>query len=167
LAEEPVMAELRDQIAPGAGAGSLLASDADRERVIGALKAAFVQGMLAMDEFDQRVGQTLASRTCAELAALTADLPAGMTAAQPPRAARARLRPGAVLSVATVLYAGVWPLAFYLPRDWEGQPQAAVNLVAMTGAVYLIVWIVAVAHMLDSRRDKRSRADTAAAPAGK
>ena len=33
-----------------------------------------MQGMLAKDEFDQRVGQAFASRTHAELAVLTADL---------------------------------------------------------------------------------------------
>ena len=37
--------------------------------MIGTLKAAFVAGMLAKDEFDLRVGQALASRTRAELAA--------------------------------------------------------------------------------------------------
>jgi hypothetical protein len=36
--------------------GGLRASHADREQVIGTLKAAFVQGMLAKDEFDLRVG---------------------------------------------------------------------------------------------------------------
>jgi len=69
----------------GRSHGNVRASHADRERVIGTLKAAFVQGMLAKDEFDLRVGQALASRTYAELAVLTADLPAGLTAAQPPR----------------------------------------------------------------------------------
>jgi hypothetical protein len=70
------------------GRGRLRASHADREHVIGMLKAAFVQGRLAKDEFDLRVGQTLASRTCAELAALTADIPAGLigvTGPPPPR----------------------------------------------------------------------------------
>jgi Domain of unknown function (DUF1707) len=60
-----------------AGRGHLRASHADRERVVGSLKAAFVQGRLAKDEFDLRVGQTLAARTYAELAAVIADLPAG------------------------------------------------------------------------------------------
>jgi hypothetical protein len=88
------MAEPGDEIAAGAGGrGHLRASHADREQVIGTLKAAFVQGMLAKDEFDLRVGQTLASRTYAELTAVTADLPAGLTAAQPPRTpARATAR---------------------------------------------------------------------------
>ena len=46
-----------------------------RERVIGVLKTAFVQGTLDRDEFDLRVGHTLMSRTYADLAAITADLP--------------------------------------------------------------------------------------------
>jgi hypothetical protein len=79
-----VMAGPGDEIAAGAGGhGRLRASHADRERVIGTLKAAFVQGMLTKDEFDARVGQGFASRTYAELAAVTADLPAAPTVAQP------------------------------------------------------------------------------------
>jgi hypothetical protein len=66
-----------------AGRGRLRASHADREHVIGVLKYAFVQGMLTKDEFDLRVGQTLASRTYAELTALTADIPAWLAEAQP------------------------------------------------------------------------------------
>jgi len=58
------MAGPGDEIAARAGGrGHLRASHADREQVIGTLKAAFVQGMLAKDEFDLRVGQTLAART--------------------------------------------------------------------------------------------------------
>jgi len=76
-----------------AGRSHLRASHADREQVIGTLKAAFVQGRLTKDEFDLRVGQALTARTYAELAALTADLPAGPAgAASPPRAARAQDR---------------------------------------------------------------------------
>ena len=58
---------------------------ADREQAIDELKAAFVQGRLTKDEFDLRVAQALASRTIGELAVLTADMPAGLTAARPPR----------------------------------------------------------------------------------
>jgi hypothetical protein len=53
--------------------------------VVGVLKAAFVQGRLTKGELDLRVGQALASRTYAELAAVTADLPAGLTDSRPPR----------------------------------------------------------------------------------
>jgi hypothetical protein len=60
-------------------------SRADRERVIEVLKAAFVQERLDRDEFDVRVGRALASRTYADLAALTADItPARLTGSRPP-----------------------------------------------------------------------------------
>ena len=78
---------------PGAQAAGLRASRADRERVIDLLKAAFVQGRLDRDEFDARVGQVLASRTYAELAAVTADLPVELIGTLPPRpTARTRRR---------------------------------------------------------------------------
>jgi len=63
-------------LAAPAGGGRFRASDADRDQVIDVLKTAFVQGRLTKDEFDARVGATLASRTYADLAAHTADIPA-------------------------------------------------------------------------------------------
>ena len=57
--------------------GLLRASDADRERVVDTLKAAFVQGRLTKDELGMRTGLALASRTYGELTAITADIPAG------------------------------------------------------------------------------------------
>jgi type VI protein secretion system component VasF len=83
-----------DPMAAGAtGRGRLRASDADREQAIDVLKAAFVQGRLTKDELDARAGQALASRTCAELAAITADIRPALTAAQPPsKSARAHAR---------------------------------------------------------------------------
>ena len=72
-----------DEMAADAeGRGHLRASHADRERAVSVLKAAFVQGRLAKGEFDLRIAQAFASRTYAELAALSADLPAGLTGAQ-------------------------------------------------------------------------------------
>jgi len=64
------------------------ASHADREQVIDMLKTAFVQGRLAKDELDLRVGQVLASRTYADLGALTADIPIGPARAPSPNPAR-------------------------------------------------------------------------------
>jgi hypothetical protein len=86
--------------ASAGGRGRLRASHADREQVIGTLKAAYVLGMLAKDEFDLRVGQTLASRTCAELTALTADLLAGLTTAQlrPPAREQGHVRQRSALA---------------------------------------------------------------------
>jgi hypothetical protein len=53
------------------------ASTADRERAIDVLKAAFSEGRLTKDEFEQRSSQVYRSRTYAELAVLTGDLPVG------------------------------------------------------------------------------------------
>jgi len=58
------------------GLGRLRASDADREQAIDTLKTAFVQGWLTREQLRQRVGQTLVSRTYAELAAVTDSIPA-------------------------------------------------------------------------------------------
>jgi hypothetical protein len=78
------MAGPGDEIAASAGGrGHLRASHADREHAVNVVKAAFVQGLLAKDEFDLRIGQVLAARTYAQLAALTADIPAGLTAVRP------------------------------------------------------------------------------------
>jgi hypothetical protein len=63
--------------------GQLRTSDADREQAIDVLKAAFVQGQLTKDEFSLRVGRVIASRTYADLGALTADIPGWVTSTQP------------------------------------------------------------------------------------
>jgi len=90
--EAPVVTGPEEQMAAGAaGRGRLRASDADREQVIDTLKAAFVQGWLTKDELSVRAGQVLASRTYAELSAITADIPATLTDAQlPPEPAQVR-----------------------------------------------------------------------------
>jgi hypothetical protein len=157
------MAEPPDPAPAAAGRGHLRASHADREQVIDILKAAFVRGMLTKDEFDLRVGQAFASRTGGELAAFIADLPAGLTTAEPPGPARAQgqarvLRFGAVIAVATMLYAAVWPLALVLPRNGEGEPQAAIRLLVMTTFAYLMISVLAGLELLESRQDKRSGA---------
>jgi hypothetical protein len=53
------------------------ASDADRDRTIDVLRAAAGEGRLTADEFDERLGAALSSRTLGDLAGLTADLVAG------------------------------------------------------------------------------------------
>ena len=59
------------------GYGHVRASAADRERAIDVLKAAFAEGRLTREEHEARVDRAYRSRTYADLAALTADLPAG------------------------------------------------------------------------------------------
>jgi hypothetical protein len=69
---------------PAAGRDRLRAGHADREQVIEALKTAFVDGRLTKNELDARTGRALAARTYADLAALTADIPAQPAAAVMP-----------------------------------------------------------------------------------
>jgi hypothetical protein len=135
-----------------AGRGRFRASRADREHVIDVLKNAFVQGLLTKDEFDMRVGQTLASRTYAELAALTADIPAGLAEVHP-------LPSSAVPQVASP--------ANNVVNSFAG---ATLGVLAMTAALFLgnyelFFFVVAVtlgtlftagARMICSSRKKRA-----------
>ena len=149
--------------AAAAGRGRLRVSHADREQVIDTLKAAFVQGMLAKDEFDLRVSQAFASRTYAELAAVTADIPAEPTAAQPPRPARTpdviMQRPGRMMAVATAFCAGVWAFVFLAPwpRNSEGDPpHPLIYLFFLTNLAYLFAVLIGLLSMVALWREKRS-----------
>ena len=153
-----------DQAADAAARGHLRASHADREQVINVLKAAFVQGRLAKDELHARVDQTFASRTYAELAAITADLPAGLARPEPVRRpARGEgeqpvARPGPVIGVATGLYAGVWPLALLVPwpQGADGDSVMPAVLIFTATLVYLLVVLISVGYMFAARREKHS-----------
>ena len=120
-----------DGIAPAGdrGDGRLRASRADREQVVELLKAAFVEDRLTKDELDTRVGQALASQTYADLAAVTADLPAGPAAAGP-AAAEPPSMPARTLAKAA-LRSGVCMLAAF----------ALVGVVAMAHAEGLAVFL--------------------------
>ena len=84
--------------------GQLRTSHGDREQAVDVLKAAFVHGRLTKDEFDQRVGRAFASRTYADLDALTADIPDAVTSAQP--SVERAGEPGRVLSFKTAARVG-------------------------------------------------------------
>jgi hypothetical protein len=76
LAEGRGMPRLGVTMAAGRRA-RMLASVADRDRAIRILQASYVEGRLAMDEFEQRLGLAMVARDFRELLALYADLPAG------------------------------------------------------------------------------------------
>ena len=61
---------------PGRLAPALRVSDRDRDGVAQILQAAFAEGRLDDDEFDERMRAALTARTAADLEQLTADLPA-------------------------------------------------------------------------------------------
>jgi hypothetical protein len=56
---------------------AMRAASTDRERAVDVLKAGFAEGRLSQEEYNDRMGRAYAARTYGELAALTADLPAG------------------------------------------------------------------------------------------
>jgi len=100
-----------------AGRGHMRAAQADREQAITVLKAAYAQGRLTKDELEVRAGRAFASRTYAELAVLTADIPAdsptvesdaaGAPASTPARTmAKAACRSGVCLLAAVALAEG-------------------------------------------------------------
>jgi DUF1707 SHOCT-like domain len=144
------MAGSGDWIAASVGDRSRLrVSDADRDRAVDELKAAFVQGRLAKDEFDLRVGQVLTALTYADLDAQTADVPAGLprsTRPAPPVAtafaiiaqrARTWHRPAFILAGLLLMAAGILlpsVIAFicgllvvgcFAPSATPGTPEAA------------------------------------------
>jgi Domain of unknown function (DUF1707) len=154
-----------DELAASAAAhGYLRVSHAEREQVIAALKAAFVHGRLAKDEFDLRVSQAFTSRTYAELAVVTDDLPASAAAAQPPAPARIRggqrvLRPGHVMTAATTVYAGIQAFVFLSP--WpaptaDDPAHAKIALFFLSGPVYLLIVLICVGYLIAGRRARRA-----------
>ena len=61
----------------GSAAPMVRASDAERERVAGILRAAAAAGLLTLEEADERLAGAYAARYRSELAQFTADLPDG------------------------------------------------------------------------------------------
>ena len=141
--------------AAAAGRGHLRASHADRELVIGVLKASFVDGRLTKDEFDLRVGHAFASRTYADLAALTADIPAGPGGTQQLREPASRHRIPAMKILAVGVGGVAAPVAL-VAALFTANDQLAQALL-MPAFLTVFAWIVAVAAILDSWHQKRSR----------
>ena len=133
-----------DEKAAAAGRGHLRASYADREQTIDALKAAFVQGRLTKDEFDARIGQTLASRTYAELATVTADIPAGLAGAQRLRLARRPARRAARWGAYGFVTPAILAVGFAVASQ-DGGYGAVAFLIAF---VYFLFWLSIGADLL-------------------
>ncbi len=91
-----------------AGSDLMLASNAEREMAVQRLQVAFAEHRLDDDEFGQRVRGALSARTTAELAGLTADLPA--SAPDLAGAATASRRPGrfAIAMKSSISRTGRW-----------------------------------------------------------
>jgi hypothetical protein len=170
-----------DRAAQAHRRGGMLASDAERERVIETLKAAYVYGLVTKDEFEQRVNHTLASRTHADLALVTADIPYGLAAppatlTPPPARARARVQaqapaqahprakaqPPATATLglgerAVVVPAALAGLALIIAVVAGNSVAGQIALGAAAECALLSLLFLAVAQILGSRRVKRRR----------
>ena len=143
------MTEPPDQM-PAAGRGHLRASHADRDRVVGILKTAFVQGRLTKDELDARVSQAFVARTYADLAALTADVPAGLADAMPlPRAVRAQAR----RPMSNAAKAGICAVIAVVIAVIASIPTGGMALF-MFAPFYFMALLIAGAQRLASRHER-------------
>jgi len=142
-------------MAAAADRGHLRASHADREQAIDLLKAAFVQGRLTTGELDARVGQALAARTQAELATLSADLPAGLIAA-PPRRQPARARPRRPVRKVAAGAGLTIPPAALLAVAFLASNEQFSEVCFLVISWFLIAWVLAGTQMLARWYDKRS-----------
>jgi Domain of unknown function (DUF1707) len=156
------MAGLEHEMAAGGGRGRLRASHADRERVIGTLKAAYAYGLVTKDEFDARVSQTFAARTYAELAVITADIPAGLAPAPPPlRPAPAKANPPVAANVtagdraimAAAIVAGLAMVASLFASPVSGSPLAGLLFLGGAGSAFVSLLLLGI--QMRSQRTKR------------
>jgi hypothetical protein len=154
-----------DRLTPStAGRGHLRASHDDREHVVDFLKAAFVQGRLTKEELEARAGQALGSRTYAELAGLTGDLPGGPVTAAPPRqAARSRARRLPMGKVALVSAGVLGPPSILVAAMITGNEELA-KVFALIFPFYFLGWVAAVWQILDNLW-QRPRGQLPAGPA--
>jgi hypothetical protein len=127
-------------------------------QAIRTLKAALVQGRLTEDEYDERMAQASASRSRAELAVLTSDLPVGRmdAPARPPTANDVRVAVYIIIAAASVATAILL---------W--QPDNALAFMAFIAAALtlLVAPIVTVGLIFDVRHQKRSGGQLPPGPA--
>ena len=121
------------------------ASRADRRQAADVLRAAFAHGWLTKDEFDARICWARASRTYAELAAVTADVPAGLDEGPLPRWPLRVTNPvkwGASGLVTPVLLAAAVAIASV---RGNGRYEAMALVIAF---IYFVFWLAVGAGML-------------------
>jgi hypothetical protein len=114
--------------------------------VIEVLKVAYVSGLVTKDEFDERVSRALASRTRAELAPVTADLPMLQQMRTPGPGNRAIIATGVLAGLALVISISAGAFA---------SPAAVLLLLGGAGST-LVLLILLRNRMRGPRHDERS-----------
>jgi hypothetical protein len=142
-----------------AARGHLRAAHADREHVIELLKTAFVEGQLTKDELDARAGQAFTARTYAELAALTADIPAQPRASRPPRQpARRRTGPARTPGARNAAIASAGSLIGAFLLFWQGarlDDHQSLTFLGWACFAFLMGLILAVGAVVELKRSRR------------
>jgi hypothetical protein len=114
---------------------SMRAASADRERAVDVLKAGFAEGRLTQDEYNDRMGRAYAARTYGELAALTADLPAGAAPA--------------------------WPVPAYVPPPASGTNSLAIASMVLGVAEFFTAGLTAIPAVICGHIARRQMKQTA------
>ena len=141
---------------------SMRAATADRERAVDVLKAGFAEGRLTQEEYNDRMGRAYAARTYGELAALTADLPAGplpvwpVAAYPPPTGTNSMAVASMVLGVAEFFTMGLTAVPAVIcghiaRRQMRMTPQRGEGLATsglVLGYMAIIFWAVLIAASL-------------------
>ena len=115
---------------------SMRASSADRERAVDVLKAGFAEGRLTQDEYNDRMGRAYAARTYGDLAALTADLPAGPLPA-------------------------AWPVPAYQPPPPSGTNSMAIASMVLGVAEFFTAGLTAIPAVVCGHIARRQMKQTA------
>ncbi|MGW5051426.1 DUF1707 SHOCT-like domain-containing protein [Actinokineospora sp. NPDC004072] len=104
------------------------AADADRERTVTTLQQQVGTGRLTLDEFSERAGAAYRARTLGDLAALTSDLPAPTSPAEP----RSRHALVPLLVAIAVLLAGAL-MAMAVPATADAMNEMMAQMGRMCG----------------------------------
>jgi hypothetical protein len=159
MASLEVLVTTRPDAGAAAGRGHLRAAHVDREHVIDLLKAAFVAGRLTKDELDTRAGQALTARTYAELAAVTADLPAEPPAARPRhQPTRRRTEPAPTPGARNAALASVGCLAaavLALVNAIHFDDSNSRTFLSMALVMLVLTFILAVGAVVEAGRSRK------------
>jgi hypothetical protein len=143
--------------------GYFRASHADRERVVDILKAGFREGRLTEDELRARAAQVLGSRTYAELAVVTADIPGGVAG---PPGAQLMPEPGRRPANLTPFLCGVGVvtgipvilLAMGIRLGNQSMAGIGGTLFVVEFLIFILAGLVALGAVADARMRKRRAA---------